>query len=176
MKHFYNASLRRTIVAVLALLGLLAVPNTAQAGNDYLDKFENYSVMSMGGNVLRFKIPVWVYGEGSNTSYFLWPNNETDGELQSYVFYKTTDGTKTGRIATFGGQQSENYDGYHHNGCGYVLLRSDYSTCVVRNTWSGVPVECTEGSTDHWTKYYVGSDADRRIEVTRMNTSFHVQV
>ena len=172
MKHFYNASLRRTIVAVLALLGLLAVPNTAQAGNDYLDKFENYSVMSMGGNVLRFKIPVWVYGEGSNTSYFLWPNNETDGELQSYVFYKTTDGTKTGRIATFGGQQSENYDGYHHNGCGYVLLRSDYSTCVVRNTWSGVPVECTEGSTDHWTKYYVGSDADRRIEVTRMNSYY----
>ncbi len=32
MKHFHNASLRRTIVAIFAVLGMLAVPNQAQAG------------------------------------------------------------------------------------------------------------------------------------------------
>ena len=101
----------------LALVLLLAA-NTAQAGNDYLQKFENYSVMSMGGNVLRFTIPIWVYGDKSgHNTYYLNPHTaNNDNQRDSYLWYSVISenadpqrgNSSVHRIVSFGGTRQSN--------------------------------------------------------------------
>lgn len=185
MKHFYNASLRRTIVVLFALLVLLFVPATAHAGNDYLQKFENYSVMSMGGNVLRFTIPIWVYGDKSgHNTYYLNPHTaNNDNQRDSYLWYSVISenadpqrgNSSVHRIVSFGGTRQSNYDGRKSGGVGYAYAQvgAGAGAIVIRNTYDGAPMTLLPNDKSHW----IINDRDdsstaNRIEVTRMNTAY----
>ncbi|MBO7457697.1 MAG: hypothetical protein J6T80_00385, partial [Paludibacteraceae bacterium] len=166
----------------LALVLLLAVTNI-HAGNRYLQDFENYSVMSMGGNVLRFTIPIWVYGEGDDNTYYLNPHSaNNDNKRDSYLWYSlTTDGTPSRgassvhRIVSFGGARNPNYDGRKSGGVGYAyaLVGDGSGAVVIRNTYSGQPLTLLPGDNSHWIiNNSDGQSTNQRIEVTRTNTSY----
>ena len=154
-----------------------------QAGNKYLQQFENYSVMSMGGNVLRFTIPIWVYGEGDDNTYYLRAYSANDNNTKnSYLWYSETNDDTRGsatvhRIASFGGPGRANYDGRKSGGVGYAYLLVDdgAGAMVVRNTYSGQALTMMPGDNTYWPV----SDVDtakaneaHRLEVTRTNTSY----
>lgn len=164
----------------LALVLLLAVTNM-HAGNSYLQKFDHYQVTSMGGNVLRFTIPIWVYGEGDDNTYYLRSFTENDNNKNnSYLWYSETSGPNRGdasvhRIVSFGAQRKPNYDGRKAGGVGYayVLVGDGAGTIVVRNTYSGEPLTLMPNDDSHWVVDNAdASSVDQRIEVTRTNTSY----
>ena len=173
----------KSFLIVFAVLAMTFVPQSAYAGNDYLQQFENYSVMSMGGNVLRFTIPIWVYGEKSgHNTYYLNPHSaNTDNKTDSYLWYSVIGEDPTPargnvhRIVSFGGARQPNYDGRKSGGVGYAyaLVGNGAGAIVVRNTYSGVPLTLMPNDRSHW----IINDKDdmsenQRIEVTRMNTSY----
>ena len=73
---------RLTYMIVSLLLAWIGV-KTAKA-NDYLEQQSHYTVMSMGEGVLRFYIPVWVYGSAND--YYLWGSDNFNGSHDSYVW------------------------------------------------------------------------------------------
>ena len=103
------------LLFLAAMMAGLLMPQKAQAGdfNEYLQQFENYSVMSMGGNVLRFEIPVWVYCNThsyvGDQTYYLNPHTaNNDNKRDSYLWFSEKKGDKRGsstvhRIVSFGG-------------------------------------------------------------------------
>ena len=164
-------------------LVLLLAATSLQAGNRYLQDFENYSVMSMGGNVLRFTIPIWVYGEGDDNTYYLNPHSaNNDNKRDSYLWYSlTTDGTPSRgassvhRIVSFGGARTPNYDGRKSGGVGYAyaLVGDGAGAVVIRNTYSGQPLTLLPGDNSHWViNNSDGQSENQRIEVTRTNTTY----
>ncbi|MBR6829242.1 MAG: hypothetical protein IKM83_01335, partial [Paludibacteraceae bacterium] len=88
---------KHLMITLFALTVFMLVPLRAQAGNEYLQKFDNYSIMSMGNGVLRFTIPLWIYGEGDDNTYYLNPqtanNNNTNN---SYVWFSEQPGQGRG--------------------------------------------------------------------------------
>ena len=60
-----------TLFFALAAMMMLMMPSPVQAGNKYLWTFENFQVQTMGNGVLRFTLPAWVYGKGSNSTEYL---------------------------------------------------------------------------------------------------------
>ena len=166
----------------LALVLLLAV-TTAQAGNKYLQEFDNYSVMSMGGNVLRFTIPIWVYGQGDDNTYYLRAYHaNNDNTLNSYLWYSETNNDTRGsatvhRIASFGGPGRANYDGRKANGVGYsyLLVGEGAGAMVVRNTYSGQALTVLPNDSTYWPVNDVDTsylNKPHYLEVTRTNTSY----
>ena len=71
--------MRRRFTHIAILMAMLLSSLSAMAsGNDYLEKFEHYQVMSMGDGVLRFNIPVWVWGNTAQHDYYLKCSNGAD--------------------------------------------------------------------------------------------------
>ena len=165
-----------------AMMAGLLMPATVQAGNEFLQQFENYTVMSMGGNVLRFEIPVWVYGEGDDNSYYLNPHTaNNDNKRDSYLWFSEENGSKRGassvcRIVSFGAARRDNYDERRSGGKGYAYALVGYSggAIVVRNTYSGEPLTLMPGDDSHWIVNDLddGYSKKNRITVTRKNTSY----
>ena len=158
------------------------MPTSVQAdGNEFLQDFGNYSVISMGGNVLRFEIPVWVYGEGRDRSYYFRPYTDNDdNKRNAYLWYSEKDGDKRGsstvhRIVSFGGTQDSNYDERKKSGgkgYAYALVGDGAGAIVVRNTHNGVPITLLPNDRSHW----IIDNSDKkskaqRIEVTRKKTT-----
>ena len=170
---------KHLMITLLALTVFMLVPLRAQAGNDYLQKFDNYSIMSMGNGVLRFTIPLWIYGEGDDNTYYLNPqtanNNNTNN---SYVWFSEQPGQGRGsanvhRIASFGATRNPNYTGRFSGGSGTAYLLVDTGTCVVTNTYNSVPLTLHAHDKSHW---IIGdndeSSAANWIYVTRKNSSY----
>ena len=162
-----------------AMMAGLLMPKTVHAGNEYLQQFENYSVMSMGGNVLRFEIPVWVYGSGGNT-YYLNPHTaNNDNKRDSYLWFSEKKGDKRGsstahRIVSFGATRHSNIDELKAGGRGYVyaLVGDGAGAIKITNTYNGVPLTLLPGDKSHW----IIDDSDNkskknRIEIKRKNTT-----
>ena len=170
---------KHLMITLLALTVFMLIPLRAQAGNDYLQKFDNYSIMSMGNGVLRFTIPLWIYGEGDDNTYYLNPqtanNNNTNN---SYVWFSEQPGQGRGsanvhRIASFGATRNPNYTGRFSGGSGTAYLLVDTGTCVVTNTYNSVPLTLQAHDKSHW---IIGdndeSSAANWIYVTRKNSSY----
>ena len=170
-----NKFFRLLIPAVMMLM----MPFMAQAGNDYLQKFDNYSIMSMGNGVLRFTIPLWIYGEGDDNTYYLNPQTANDNNTNnSYVWFSEQPGQGRGsanvhRIASFGATRTPNYNNRYQGGSGTAYLLVDTGTCVVTNTYNGVPMTLHAHDKSHW---IIGdNDESSRanwIYVTRKNSSY----
>ena len=170
---------KHLMITLLALTVFMLVPLRAQAGNEYLQKFDNYSIMSMGNGVLRFTIPLWIYGEGDDNTYYLNPqtanNNNTNN---SYVWFSEQPGQGRGsanvhRIASFGATRNPNYTGRFSGGSGTAYLLVDTGTCVVTNTYNSVPLTLQAHDKSHW---IIGDNDENSVAnwiyVTRKNSSY----
>ncbi len=170
---------KHLMITLLALTVFMLAPCKVQAGNDYLQKFDNYSIMSMGNGVLRFTIPLWIYGEGDGNTYYLNPHTANDNDANdSYVWFSELPGQGRGsanvhRIASFGATRQENYYGRYQGGSGTAYLLVDTGTCVVTNTYNSVPLTLQAHDKSHW---IIGdNDESSRanwIYVTRKNSSY----
>ena len=166
-------------IALLALCAFMLAPFTARAGNDYLQKLDNYSIMSMGNGVLRFTIPLWIYGEGDDNTYYLNPHTANDNDANdSYVWFSELPGQGRGsanvhRIASFGATRQANYNGRYSGGSGTAYLLVDTGSCVVKNTYDGVPLTLQAHDRSHW---IINDNDDSSIAnwiyVTRKNSSY----
>ena len=157
-----NRFLTLLMIAALSLAGVSPI----YAGNKYLWTFDNFQAMSMGGNVIRFTLPVWVYGKGSNhTEYLSREWNIGDPLKDSYIVYSEVQGDfdNAHRIMTFGADRGNNYD-CRETGYGYSYAYVHEGSCIVRNMYDGVPVTLTAGDDNYWHNSW--------LTTTRQNTSY----
>ena len=135
-------------VIVVFLLSMMSV-STAQA-NDYLEQQKHYTVMSMGEGVLRFYIPVWVYGRAND--YYLWGSTNFDGNHDSYLWYQMAEGSDQSihRIASVAGVQRGLNTSTDDIGEGYMCVHS--GSGIIRSTYDGQQLVLTEGDESHWKK------------------------
>ena len=135
MMHIFNASLRRTIIALIAFIGMV-LPSHMQA-NDYLEESKHYMAYSAGVDHIHFKIPVWVYGAVNN--YYL------DGE--SRIYY-SKDG-KDYAIAYFKSDRYDENDEKSDKGTAYMRLCEGMGTATVTSMADGAPYHVTGNA--QWT-------------------------
>ena len=157
-----NRFLTLLMIAALSLAGVSPIC----AGNKYLWTFDNFQATSMGGNVIRFTLPVWVYGKGSNhTEYLSREWNIGDPLKDSYIVYSEVQGDfdNAHRIMTFGADRGNNYD-CRETGYGYSYAYVHEGSCIVRNMYNGVPVTLTAGDDNYWHNSW--------LTTTRQNTSY----
>ena len=131
----------------VVLFGLLAMTTSVQA-NDYLEQQKHYTVMSMGEGVLRFYIPVWVYGRAND--YYLWGSTNFDGNHDSYLWYKLTEGSDQSvhRIASVAGVQRGLNTSTDDEGEGYMYVHA--GSGIVRSTYDGQQIVLNAGDGSHW--------------------------
>lgn len=126
---------------------LLLVTANVQA-NDYLEQQKHYTVMSMGDGVLRFYIPVWVYGRAND--YYLWGSTNFNGSHDSYLWYQMTEGSdhSVHRIASVAGVQRGLNTATDDIGEGYMCVHA--GSAIVRSTYDGQQLVLAEGDRSHW--------------------------
>ncbi len=120
----------------------------------------------MGNNIIRFTLPVWVYGKGSNHTEYLQRNWDIGDPLKdSYIVYSEVQGDfdNAHRIMTFGADRGNNYD-CRETGYGYSYAYVHEGSCIVRNMYNGVPVTLTAGNDNYWHNEW--------LTTTRQNTSY----
>lgn len=144
MKRFF---LQTAALAVLVLVCLL--PQQAQA-NDYLEQQKHYTVMSMGEGVLRFYIPVWVYGRAND--YYLWGSDNFNWSHDSYVWYQMTEGSDQNvhRIASVAGVQRGKNTSTDDEGEGYMYVHA--GSAIIRSTYDGQQLVLNANDGSHWKK------------------------
>ena len=133
----------------VVLFGLLATTTSVQA-NDYLEQQKHYTVMSMGEGVLRFYIPVWVYGRAND--YYLWGSTNFNGNHDSYLWYQMAEGSDQSihRIASVAGVQRGLNTSTDDIGEGYMYVH--VGSGIIRSTYDGQQLVLTEGDESHWKK------------------------
>ncbi len=138
--------MKKSIFCV-ALLCLLAVTTSVQA-NDYLEQQKHYTVMSMGDGVLRFYIPVWVYGRAND--YYLWGSSNFTWSHDSYLWYQMAEGSDQSvhRIASVAGVQRGLNTSTDNEGEGYMYVHA--GSAIIRSTYDGQQLVLTEGDNSHW--------------------------
>ena len=131
----------------VVLFGLLAMTTSVQA-NDYLEQQKHYTVMSMGEGVLRFYIPVWVYGRAND--YYLWGSSNFTWSHDSYLWYQMAEGSDQSvhRIASVAGVQRGLNTSTDDIGEGYMYVHA--GSAIIRSTYDGQQLVLTEGDNSHW--------------------------
>ncbi|MBQ4394089.1 MAG: hypothetical protein II825_02145 [Paludibacteraceae bacterium] len=134
---------------LITLLCVMSLAMTVQA-NDYLEQQKHYTVMSMGEGVLRFYIPVWVYGRAND--YYLWGSTNFNGNHDSYLWYQMAEGSDQSihRIASVAGVQRGLNTSTDDIGEGYMCVHS--GSGIIRSTYDGQQLVLTEGDESHWKK------------------------
>ena len=133
---------------VYLTLLLLSLSLTSVRANDYLEQQSHYTVMSMGEGVLRFYIPVWVYGSAND--YYLWGSDNFNGSHDSYVWYQMTEGSDQNvhRIASVAGVQRGQNTATHDIGEGYMYVHS--GSAIIRSTYDGQQLVLNTDDRTHW--------------------------
>ena len=122
-------------------------------GNDYLEKFQHYSVMSMGNGVLRFNIPIWVWGNTAENDYYLYCCSDANSTDDSYIWYSSNASASRGggdvhRCVSFGAYEKDVNDGKGPKGKGYILVHE--GSIIVRSTYDGTPLTRTPANGWQW--------------------------
>ena len=125
---------------VALVLGMMALCTmSVHANNDFLEQINNYSAMSMGNGVVRFKIPIWSYG---------WQNNYRLG-IGSHVWYSMNQsGSGSSQIMYFRSTDRQNCSDPKVNSSADVDLRAGMGTVKITRTTSGT-VQIDAGSGNH---------------------------
>ena len=121
---------------------MVLFPQRAQA-NDYLEHPEHFTVMSMGQGVLRFYVPVWVYG--AYNDYYVNCSDGANDNSDSYIWYSDANNADRGggnvhRAISVRGIRYGRNDGDNPDGEGEILVHE--GNIVVLSTYNGqkVPV------------------------------------
>ena len=144
MKQVFNTTLRRTIVAMMAFIGML-LPAHMQA-NDYLEQQDHYFVYGAGSGVVHFKIPIYSRG---GWDYLL----STDENGNSAFYYKI-DGTEHEIFYVGGSKDSDgpSADDDYTYGRAYVTALTGIGQIEVTNIHDGtralVPTDANSHSYD----------------------------
>ena len=125
---------KHILLALSALMMLVLLPQKAQA-NDYLEQQKHYTVTSIGDGVLRFYIPVWVYGRAND--YYLWGSTNFTGSHDSYLWYQMAEGSDQSvhRIASVAGVQRGLNTSTDDIGEGYMCVHA--GSGIIRSTYDG---------------------------------------
>ena len=129
------------------------------SGNDYLEKHQHYSVMSMGQGVLRFTIPVWVYGAVND--YDLHCSDNANDLNDSYLWYSPSNSANRGgsnvhRFVSVKGERYGKNDSDGSEGEGYIRVHS--GNVVVLSTYDGT--RRTISTSDGWVKLSLKRKSD----------------
>lgn len=150
----------RLAIVAIAMFSLFFMPQQLRA-NDYLEVGSHYSAMSMGNGVMRFTIPVWVYG--SYNDYYLWGSDDAQDNNDSYLFWSEHDyagrgGADVHRFVSVRGERKGRNDGDNSDGEGYIRVHAGGGTVIVNSTYDGVKVTVTES--DGWKKLKLKRKSD----------------
>ncbi len=131
--------IRRSGLLLAVLVSLASVH--VRGANDYLEKQNHYTVMSMGNGVLRYTIPVWVYGAAND--YYLWGSDASDDNNDSYLFwsehnYAGRGGADVHRFVSVRGVRNGRNDGDNPDGEGYIKVHPGGGTIIVTSAYDGV--------------------------------------
>ena len=126
-------------------LCLLAAATSVQA-NDYLEQERHYTVMSMGNGVLRFYVPIWVYGRAND--YYLEGRNDFSSTEDSYIWYSTSPNASRGsssvhRIASVSAVRYGKNDQDGSEGQGYIYIHE--GSAIIQSTYNGEPIVLQAG-------------------------------
>lgn len=140
--------MKRIYLLILVLGTMLpGVVSNVQA-NDYLEHSSHYTVQGMDNNVLRFTIPIWVYGAVND--YYLDANKpfEVMPCGDTYIYYKIKGSDTEVRIATLYAVQYGSNDTDSPKGEGHMLVHK--GSAIVRSTYSGEPVTLAANDSTYW--------------------------
>ena len=131
-------------------LCLLAAATSVQA-NDYLEQERHYTVMSMGNGVLRFYVPIWVYGRAND--YYLEGHNDFSSTEDSYIWYSTSPNASRGsssvhRIASVSAVRYGKNDQDGSEGQGYIYIHE--GSAIIQSTFNGEPIVLQAGDDTYW--------------------------
>lgn len=140
---------KRILLALCALMMMALMPKQVQA-NDYLEQSGHYTVTSMGEGVLRFYIPVWVYGRAND--YYLWGSDAFNWSHDSYVWYKMTEGDDQNvhRIASVAGVRQGKNTSTEDQGEGYMYVHE--GSAIIRSAYDGQQIIMNANDNTHWKK------------------------
>ena len=129
---------------------MLITPQTARA-NDYLEHSQHYTVQSMGNGVLRFTIPIWVYGAVND--YCLDGTIERNNNYDSYVWYSTEPNTGRGsdkvhRIASVAARHYGKNDTDGGEGEGFIYIHE--GSAIIQSTYNGEKIVLTANDGTYW--------------------------
>ena len=155
---------------ILALCSLFLIVNKAEA-NDYLEQQKHYTVMSMGNGVLRFTIPIWVYGAVND--YYLEGNNNFSSNDDSYIWYSTSanagrGGSSVHRIASVSARRYGTNDSESDEGQGFIYIHE--GSAIIQSTYNGEKIVLTAGDGTYWTGW------KRDMSLKRKNDDDHKRI
>lgn len=144
-------SLKSFAIVWIAVFGLLLAGTEQVQANDYLEQDRHYTVMSMGNGVLRFYVPIWVYG--SYNDYYLDGNTNFGSTEDSYIWYSTSYKPSRGsssvhRIASIAAVRKGLNDKNGSEGEGYIYIHE--GSAVVQSTYNGEPITLQAGNNTYW--------------------------
>ena len=121
--------------AVLACLLLL--PLRARA-NDYLEQSGHYTVMSLGQGVIRYTVPLWVYG--SVNDYYLYCSADANDPNDSYLWYSSSNSANRGgsdihRFVSVYGERYGNNDNSSTEGEGWIRVHE--GSVIIQSMYDG---------------------------------------
>ncbi len=133
---------------LMAILSVMIGQFSPLRANDYLEQQNHYTVISMGEGVLRFYIPIWVYGSWND--YYLWGSTNFTGNHDSYVWYQMTEGSDQSRhrIASVAAVQKGKNESSEDVGEGYMYVHE--GSCIVRSTYDGQQIVLNSLDESHW--------------------------
>ena len=143
--------MKRYFSILAAVVALLTISGQKARANDYLEEKGHYTVMSMGNGVLRFKVPVWVYGRAND--YYLESSKERNKNDDSYVWFSLEPNAKRGesgihRIATVAAVRYGKNDTDGEEGEGYIYVHE--GSIKIQNEYTGKTIVITEGDDTYW--------------------------
>ena len=153
MKHLFRNLFLHSALSLLTAL-LLISPMAVHAENDYLEHENHYTVQTMGDGVLRFTIPIWVYGAVND--YYLECSQNRDDNNDSYVWYSQENGVNRGtasvhRIASITARRYGKNDTSSSEGEGFIYCHE--GAIVIQSIYSGEKIALQAGDATYWTKW-----------------------
>lgn len=139
----------KLLIAAIAFLGLMLVPNKAFAyGNDYMEKWNHYQAYAVGLDCVRFKFAVYSYG--------FWNDYYMTGD--SYVYYQLKGSDEKVKILWVRGESSYNLNYTQNKEYGYVKLLPGAGDVVILSMRDGIRKQIN--TRDEWVQLSLRTEDD----------------
>ena len=149
----------------LAVLSILIFHFSPSVANDYLEEAKHYTVQSMGNGVLRFYVPIWVYGRVND--YYLSSTNDRSKDYDSYIWYSTSPNASRGaasvhRIASVAAVRYGKNDQDGAEGQGYIYIHE--GSAIIQSTYNGEPIVLQADDGTYWNNWSTPMSLKRKSD------------